>query len=85
MIRVTKAEEAEGSRSLEEKSWRSKKEKNSCSRRGGVGSIKGRGGVPVLVYEEAELGDTSGIGTSETALQCNFEAIPVQIDTQVSL
>jgi len=28
--------------------------------------------------------DTSGIGTSETALQCNFELIPVQIEALAS-
>ena len=37
-----------------------------------------------VVYEEEGILDTSGIGTSETALQCNFELIPVQIDTLVS-
>ena len=28
--------------------------------------------------------DTSGIGSSETALQCNFELIPVQIEALAS-
>ena len=42
MIRVVEAEEADGKKGLEEKSWRSKKEEeSSCSRRGGVGSIRG--------------------------------------------
>ena len=37
-----------------------------------------------VLYEEAGMFDTSGNGTSETALQCNFELIPLQVDTLVS-
>ena len=37
-----------------------------------------------VVYEEEGILDTSGIGSSETALQCNFELIPLQVDTLVS-
>ena len=37
-----------------------------------------------VLYEEAGMFDTSGIGSSETALQCNFELIPLQVDTLVS-
>ena len=36
------------------------------------------------MYEEAGMFDTSGIGSSETALQCNFELIPVQIEALAS-
>ena len=37
-----------------------------------------------VVYEEEGILDTSGIGSSETALQCNFELIPVQIEALAS-
>ena len=37
-----------------------------------------------VIYEEEGILDTSGIGSSETALQCNFELIPVQIEALAS-
>jgi len=69
------------------KSKRSKKE--SCSRvvgGGGVGSIRIRGIGYLCMWYTRKKGKMTpaASSSSETALQCNFELIPLQVDTLVS-